>query len=142
MPSGYGVARAAEGAESSADLNNALDTKTEWSDTWRMIVNAFKCGIMAIIWGLNTDITLMGKKVNSADQYAYLGYIMNSKCVVSWTIDSNKNKVRLANYAAYNFLRRSDEDLMLLLGEIWHERTLMQTDTIEIYKATGIINFV
>ncbi|OMJ22760.1 hypothetical protein AYI69_g5272, partial [Smittium culicis] len=35
-------------AESSADLQAALDTITEWSDTWEMAVNASKCGIMTI----------------------------------------------------------------------------------------------
>ncbi|OMJ24062.1 hypothetical protein AYI70_g1850 [Smittium culicis] len=53
-------------------------------------------------------MTLQGQKVNSTDQYTYLGYIMNSKWDVSGTIKNNKNKVRKAVYAAYSFLRRSD----------------------------------
>ncbi|OMJ11865.1 RNA-directed DNA polymerase from mobile element jockey, partial [Smittium culicis] len=95
-------------AESSADLQAALNTITEWSDTWEMAVNASKCGIMTISGELTTDMTLQGQKVNSTDQYTYLGYIMNSKRDVSRTIKNNKNKVRKAVYAAYSFLRRSD----------------------------------
>ncbi|OMJ17399.1 hypothetical protein AYI69_g7442 [Smittium culicis] len=53
-------------------------------------------------------MTLQGQKVNSTDQYTYLGYIMNSKWDVSGTIKNNKNKVRKAVYAAYSFLRRTD----------------------------------
>ncbi|OMJ13691.1 Retrovirus-related Pol polyprotein from type-1 retrotransposable element R2, partial [Smittium culicis] len=63
-------------AESSADLQDALNTITEWMDTWEMAVNASKCGIMTISGELTTDMTLQGQKVNSADQYTYLGYIM------------------------------------------------------------------
>ncbi|OMJ22845.1 RNA-directed DNA polymerase from mobile element jockey, partial [Smittium culicis] len=95
-------------AESSADLQAALNTITEWSDTWEMAVNASKCGIMTISGELTTDMTLQGQKVDSTDQYTYLGYIMNSKWDVSGTINNNKNKVRKAVYAAYSFLRRSD----------------------------------
>ncbi|OMJ26362.1 Retrovirus-related Pol polyprotein from type-1 retrotransposable element R2 [Smittium culicis] len=95
-------------AESSADLQAALNTITEWSDTCEMAVNASKCGIMTISGELTTDMTLQGQKVNSTDQYTYLGYIMNSKWDVSGTIKNNKNKVRKAIYAAYSFLRRSD----------------------------------
>ncbi|OMJ09117.1 RNA-directed DNA polymerase from mobile element jockey, partial [Smittium culicis] len=95
-------------AESSADLQTALNTITEWSDTWEMAVNASKRGIMTISGELTTDMTLQGQKVNSTDQYTYLGYIMNSKWDVSGTIKNNKNKVRKAVYAAYSFLRRSD----------------------------------
>ncbi|OMJ20975.1 hypothetical protein AYI69_g6010, partial [Smittium culicis] len=58
--------------ESSADLKAALDTITEWSDTWEMAVNASKCGIMTISGDLTTDMTLQGQKVNSTDQYTYL----------------------------------------------------------------------
>ncbi|OMJ15357.1 Retrovirus-related Pol polyprotein from type-1 retrotransposable element R2, partial [Smittium culicis] len=72
--------------ESSADLQAALDTITEWSDTWEMAVNASKCGIMTISGELNADMTLQGQKVNSTNQYTYLGYIMNSKWDVSGTI--------------------------------------------------------
>ncbi|OMJ08903.1 Retrovirus-related Pol polyprotein from type-1 retrotransposable element R2, partial [Smittium culicis] len=93
-------------AESSADLQIALNTITEWSDTWEMAVNASKCGIMTISGELTTDMTLQSQKVNSANQYTYLGYIMNSKWDVSGTIKNNKNKVRKAVYAAYSFLRR------------------------------------
>ncbi|OMJ10443.1 hypothetical protein AYI69_g10239, partial [Smittium culicis] len=53
-------------------------------------------------------MTLQGQKVNSTDQYTYLGYIMNSKWDVSGITKSNKNKVRKAVYAAYSFLRRTD----------------------------------
>ncbi|OMJ17847.1 RNA-directed DNA polymerase from mobile element jockey [Smittium culicis] len=95
-------------AESSADLQAALDTIAEWSDTWEMAVNASKCGIMTISGELTTDMTLQGQKVDSTDQYTYLGYIMNSKWDVSGTIKNNKNKVMKAVYAAYSFLRRSD----------------------------------
>ncbi|OMJ13647.1 RNA-directed DNA polymerase from mobile element jockey [Smittium culicis] len=95
-------------AESSAELQDALDTITEWSDTWEMAVNASKCGIMTISGELTTNMTLQGQKVDSTDQYTYLGYIMNSKWDVSGTINNNKNKVRKAVYAAYSFLRRSD----------------------------------
>ncbi|OMJ11368.1 RNA-directed DNA polymerase from mobile element jockey, partial [Smittium culicis] len=95
-------------AESSADLQAALDTITEWSGTWEMAVNSPKCGIMTISGELTTDTTLQGQKVDSTDQYTYLGYIMNSKWDVSGTIKNNKNKVRKAVYAAYSFLRRSD----------------------------------
>ncbi|OMJ09680.1 RNA-directed DNA polymerase from mobile element jockey, partial [Smittium culicis] len=95
-------------AESSVELQDALNTKTEWSDTWEMAVNASKCGIMTIRGELTTDMTLQGQKVDSTDQYTYLGYIMNSKWDVSGTIKNNKNKVRKAVYAAYSFLRRSD----------------------------------
>ncbi|OMJ09028.1 RNA-directed DNA polymerase from mobile element jockey, partial [Smittium culicis] len=63
-------------AESSADLQAALDTITELSDTWEMAVNASKCGIMAISGELIADMTLQGQKVNSTNQYTYLGYIM------------------------------------------------------------------
>ncbi|OMJ17624.1 hypothetical protein AYI70_g5855 [Smittium culicis] len=93
-------------AESSADLQAALNTITEWSDTWEMAVNASKCGIMTISGELTTDMTLQGQKVDSTGQYTYLGYIMNSKWDVSGTIKNNKNKVRKAVYAAYSFLRR------------------------------------
>ncbi|OMJ16319.1 hypothetical protein AYI70_g6680 [Smittium culicis] len=79
--------------ESSADLQTALNTIAELSGT---------CG------ELTTDMTLQGQKVDSTDQYTYLGYIMNSKWDVSGTIKNNKNKVRKAVYAAYSFLRRSD----------------------------------
>ncbi|OMJ08692.1 LINE-1 retrotransposable element ORF2 protein [Smittium culicis] len=65
-------------AESSADLLAALDTITEWSDTWEMAVNASKCEVMIIEGELTTDMTLQGQIVNSTDQYTYLGYIMNS----------------------------------------------------------------
>ncbi|OMJ29511.1 RNA-directed DNA polymerase from mobile element jockey [Smittium culicis] len=95
-------------AESSAELQTALNTITEWSDTWEMAVNASKCGIMTISGELTTDMTLQGQKVNSTDHYTYLGYIMNSKWDVSGTIKNNKNKVRKAVHAAYSFLRRSD----------------------------------
>ncbi|OMJ15535.1 RNA-directed DNA polymerase from mobile element jockey, partial [Smittium culicis] len=95
-------------AESSADIQAALDTITEWSDTWEMAVNASMCGLMTISGELTTDVTLQGQKVNSTDHYTYLGYIMNSKWDVSGTIKNNKNKVRKAVYAAYSFLRRSD----------------------------------
>ncbi|OMJ13671.1 RNA-directed DNA polymerase from mobile element jockey, partial [Smittium culicis] len=95
-------------AESSADLQAALDTITEWSDTWEIAVNASKCGIMTISGELTTDMALQGQKVNFTDQYTYLGYIMNSKWDVSGTIKNNKNKVRKAVYAAYSFLSRSD----------------------------------
>ncbi|OMJ14900.1 hypothetical protein AYI70_g7610 [Smittium culicis] len=95
-------------AESSEELQDALDTITEWSDTWEMAVNASKCGIMAISRKFTTDMTFQGQKVNSTDQYTYLGYIMNSKWDVSGTIKNNKNKVRKAVYAAYCFLRQSD----------------------------------
>ncbi|OMJ13571.1 hypothetical protein AYI70_g8413 [Smittium culicis] len=73
-----------------------------------MAVNASKCGIMTISGDLTTDMTLQGQKVDSTDQYTYLGYIMNSKWDVSGTIKNNKNKVRKAVYASYSFLRRSD----------------------------------
>ncbi|OMJ23778.1 RNA-directed DNA polymerase from mobile element jockey [Smittium culicis] len=95
-------------AESSADLQDALDTITEWSDTWEMAVNASKCEIITISGELTTDMTLESQKVDSTDQYTYLGYIMNSKWDESGTIKNNKNKVRKAIYAAYSFLRRSD----------------------------------
>ncbi|OMJ17508.1 RNA-directed DNA polymerase from mobile element jockey [Smittium culicis] len=95
-------------AESSADLQAALNTITEWSDTWEMAVNASKCGIMTISGELTTDMTLQGQKVESTDQYTYLGYIMNSKWGVSGTIKNNKNKARKAVYAVYSFLRQSD----------------------------------
>ncbi|OMJ18619.1 RNA-directed DNA polymerase from mobile element jockey [Smittium culicis] len=95
-------------AESSVDLQAALNTLTEWSDTWEMAVNASKCGIMTISGELTTDMTLQGQKANFTDQYTYLGYITNSKLDVSGTIKNNKNKVRTAVYAAYGFLRRSD----------------------------------
>ncbi|OMJ16977.1 RNA-directed DNA polymerase from mobile element jockey, partial [Smittium culicis] len=94
--------------ESSADLQVALDTITEWSGTWEMAVNASKCGIMTISGELTTDMTLQGQKVDSTDQYIYLGYIMNSKWDVSGTIKNNKNKVRKSIFAVYSFLRRSD----------------------------------
>ncbi|OMJ16141.1 Retrovirus-related Pol polyprotein from type-2 retrotransposable element R2DM, partial [Smittium culicis] len=93
-------------AESSVDMQIALNTITEWSDTWEMAVNASKCGIMTISGELTTDMTLQGQKVDSTYQYTYLGYIMNSKWDVSGTIKNNKNKVRKAVYAAYSFLRR------------------------------------
>ncbi|OMJ14846.1 RNA-directed DNA polymerase from mobile element jockey [Smittium culicis] len=95
-------------AESSAELQDAPNTITEWSDTWEMAVNASKCGIMTISGELTTDMTLQGQKVDSTYQYNHLGYIMNSKWDVSGTIKNNKNKVRKAVYAAYSFLRRSD----------------------------------
>ncbi|OMJ14595.1 RNA-directed DNA polymerase from mobile element jockey, partial [Smittium culicis] len=95
-------------AESSADLQAALDTITEWSDAWKMAVNASKYGIMTISGELNADMALQGQKVNCTDQYTYLGYIMNSKWDVSGAIKNNKNKVRKAVYAAYSFLRRTD----------------------------------
>ncbi|OMJ07156.1 hypothetical protein AYI70_g12377 [Smittium culicis] len=66
-------------AELSAEIQDALNTITEWSDTWEMAVNASKCGIMTISWELTTDMTLQGQKVDSTDQYTYLGYITNSK---------------------------------------------------------------
>ncbi|OMJ23546.1 hypothetical protein AYI70_g2195 [Smittium culicis] len=73
-----------------------------------MTVNASKCGIMTISGEMTTDMTLQGQKVNSTDQYTYLGYIMNSKWDVSGTIKNNKNKVRKAEYAVYSFLKRTD----------------------------------
>ncbi|OMJ11481.1 LINE-1 retrotransposable element ORF2 protein [Smittium culicis] len=93
-------------AESSAEIQDALNTITEWPDTWEMAVNASRCGIMTISGVLTTDMTLQGQKVDSTDQYTYLGYIMNSKWDVSGTIKYNKNKARKAVYAAYSFLRR------------------------------------
>ncbi|OMJ16809.1 Retrovirus-related Pol polyprotein from type-1 retrotransposable element R2 [Smittium culicis] len=95
-------------AESSVDLQAALNAITECSDTWGMAVNASKCGIMTISGELSTDMTLQGQKVNSTDQYTYLGYIMNSKWGVSGTIKNNKNKAKKAFYADYSFLRRTD----------------------------------
>ncbi|OMJ11162.1 RNA-directed DNA polymerase from mobile element jockey [Smittium culicis] len=95
-------------AESSVDLQIALNTITEWSDTWEMAVNATKCEIITISGELTTDITLQGQKVSFTDQYTYLGYIMNSKLDVSGTIKNNNNIVRKSVYAAYSFLRRSD----------------------------------
>ncbi|OMJ18368.1 RNA-directed DNA polymerase from mobile element jockey, partial [Smittium culicis] len=95
-------------AESSDELQDALNTITEWLDNWEMAVNASKCGIMSISGELTTDMTLQGQKVDFTDQYTYLGYIMNSKWDVSGTIKNNENKVRKAVYAAYSFLRRSD----------------------------------
>ncbi|OMJ18720.1 RNA-directed DNA polymerase from mobile element jockey [Smittium culicis] len=83
-------------AESSADLQTVLNTITEWSDTWEMAVNASKCGIMTISGELATDMTLQGQKVDSTDQYTYLGYIMISKWDVSGTIKNNKNIFRKA----------------------------------------------
>ncbi|OMJ27458.1 hypothetical protein AYI69_g3106 [Smittium culicis] len=83
-------------AESSAELQTALDSISEWLDTWEMDDNASKCGIMTISGELTTDMTLQGQKVNTTDQYTYLGYIMNSKWDVSGTIKNNKNKVRKA----------------------------------------------
>ncbi|OMJ17398.1 LINE-1 retrotransposable element ORF2 protein [Smittium culicis] len=83
-------------AESSVDLQTALNTITEWSDTWEMSVNASKCGIMTISGELTTDMTLQGQKVDSTDQYTYLGYIMNSKWDVSDTIRNNKLKAQKA----------------------------------------------
>ncbi|OMJ26398.1 hypothetical protein AYI69_g3992, partial [Smittium culicis] len=47
---------------------------------------------MTISGEMTTDMTLQGQKVNSTDQYTYLGYIMNSKWDVSGTIKNNKNK--------------------------------------------------
>ncbi|OMJ21409.1 LINE-1 reverse transcriptase-like protein, partial [Smittium culicis] len=44
-------------AESSVDLQTALNTITEWSDTWEMAVNASKCGIMTISGEMTTDMT-------------------------------------------------------------------------------------
>ncbi|OMJ15029.1 RNA-directed DNA polymerase from mobile element jockey [Smittium culicis] len=93
-------------AESSADLQAALNTITEWSDTWEMAVNASKCGIMTISGELTTDMTLQGQKVDSTDQYTYLGYIMNSKWGVSGTIRNNKLKEQKALYSAYGFLNK------------------------------------
>ncbi|OMJ08297.1 RNA-directed DNA polymerase from mobile element jockey [Smittium culicis] len=95
-------------SESSANLQDALKAIIVWSDTWEMAVNASKCGIMSINGELTTDMTLQGQKVNSTDQYTYLGYIMNSKWDVSGTIKNNNNKVRKAVYAAYSFLKRTD----------------------------------
>ncbi|OMJ14698.1 putative RNA-directed DNA polymerase from transposon X-element [Smittium culicis] len=95
-------------AESSADLQAVLNAITEWSDTWEMAVNASKSGIMTISGDLTNYMILQDQKVNSTDQYTYLGYIMNSKWDVSGTIKNNKKKVRKAVYAAYSFLRRSD----------------------------------
>ncbi|OMJ25873.1 Retrovirus-related Pol polyprotein from type-1 retrotransposable element R2 [Smittium culicis] len=83
-------------AESSADLQDALNAITEWSDTWEMAVNASKCGIMTIIGEMAADMTMQGQKVNSTDQYTYLSYIMNSKWDVSGMIKNNNNKVRKA----------------------------------------------
>ncbi|OMJ21672.1 Retrovirus-related Pol polyprotein from type-2 retrotransposable element R2DM [Smittium culicis] len=94
--------------ESSADLQIALNTITEWSDTWEMAVNASKCGIMTISGELTTDMTLQGQKADSTNQYTYLRYIINSKCDVYGTIKKNKNKVRKAVYAAYSFFKRTD----------------------------------
>ncbi|OMJ18184.1 hypothetical protein AYI70_g5511 [Smittium culicis] len=48
--------------ELSADLQAALDTITEWSDTWKMTVNASKCEIMTISGELTTDIPCRSKK--------------------------------------------------------------------------------
>ncbi|OMJ26741.1 Transposon TX1 uncharacterized [Smittium culicis] len=95
-------------AKSSADLQAALNTMPEWSDTWEMAANPSKCGIMKISVDLTNELTPQGQKINSTDQYTYLGYIMNSKWDVSGTIKNNKNKVRKAMYAAYSFLRRSN----------------------------------
>ncbi|OMJ11440.1 hypothetical protein AYI69_g9826 [Smittium culicis] len=58
-------------AESSAELQSALDSISEWLDTWEMAVNASKCGIMTISGELTTDMTLQGQKVNTTDQYTY-----------------------------------------------------------------------
>ncbi|OMJ24712.1 hypothetical protein AYI70_g1394 [Smittium culicis] len=41
-------------------------------------------------------MTLQDQKVNSTDQYTYLGYIINSKWDVSGTSKNKKNKVRKA----------------------------------------------
>ncbi|OMJ19200.1 hypothetical protein AYI69_g6728 [Smittium culicis] len=49
-------------AEPSAELQAALNTITEWSDTWEMAVNASKCGIMTISGKLTAEMTLRAKK--------------------------------------------------------------------------------
>ncbi|OMJ19331.1 LINE-1 retrotransposable element ORF2 protein [Smittium culicis] len=79
-------------AESSADLQTALNTITKWSDTWEMAVNASKCGIMTINGELTTDMTLQSQKVDSTDQYTYLNYNMNSKRGVSGTIKKQQEQ--------------------------------------------------
>ncbi|OMJ30190.1 RNA-directed DNA polymerase from mobile element jockey [Smittium culicis] len=93
--------------ESSADLEAALNAITEWSETWEMAVNASKCGILTIGSENTTDIALQGQKFNPVNQYAYMGYTMNSKWVIFGPIRNNKNKLKKAVYAAYSFLRRS-----------------------------------
>ncbi|OMJ10744.1 hypothetical protein AYI70_g10143 [Smittium culicis] len=44
-----------------------------------MAVNASKCAIMAINCDDAVEMTLQRQTIRSADNYTYLGYIMNSK---------------------------------------------------------------
>ncbi|OMJ13207.1 hypothetical protein AYI70_g8653 [Smittium culicis] len=65
-------------ADSAENLQTSLDAISAWSDAW------------------------------TADNYAYLGYIMNSKWGVSGTIKNNKLKAQKVLYSAYGFLNRSN----------------------------------
>ncbi|OMJ16229.1 LINE-1 retrotransposable element ORF2 protein [Smittium culicis] len=93
-------------AESSADLQDSLNAIIE-------------------CWEITNGMTLYGQKVDSSDQYTYLGHIINRNWDVSGTIKNNKNKVRKAVYAAYSFLKRIDVLTALKIKFI--NSVLMQT---------------
>ncbi|OMJ15819.1 RNA-directed DNA polymerase from mobile element jockey [Smittium culicis] len=94
--------------DSAENLQTSLDTISAWSDAWEMAVNASKCAIMAISRDDAVEMTLQRQNIRKADNYTYLGYIMNSKWGVSDTIKNNKLKAQKALYSAYGFLNRSN----------------------------------
>ncbi|OMJ23206.1 hypothetical protein AYI70_g2413 [Smittium culicis] len=66
-------------SDSTENLQTSLDAISAWSDAWEMAVNASKCAIMAINCDDTVEMTLKRHKIRTADNYTYLGYIMNSK---------------------------------------------------------------
>ncbi|OMJ16160.1 RNA-directed DNA polymerase from mobile element jockey, partial [Smittium culicis] len=95
-------------ANSAENLQTSLDAISAWSDAWEMAVNAFKCAIMAINCDDAAEMTLQRQTIRTADNYTYLGYIMNSKWDASGTIRNNKLKAQKALYSAYGFLNGSN----------------------------------
>ncbi|OMJ26268.1 RNA-directed DNA polymerase from mobile element jockey [Smittium culicis] len=95
-------------ADSAESLQTSLDAISAWSDAWERAVNASKCAIMAINCDDAVEMTLQRQTTRTADNYTYLGYIMNSKWDVLGTIRNNKLKAQEALYSAYGFLNRSN----------------------------------
>ncbi|OMJ25349.1 hypothetical protein AYI70_g948, partial [Smittium culicis] len=93
-------------ANSDENLQISLDVIRAWSDAWEMAVNASKCAIMAINCDDAVEMTQQRQNIRTADNYTYLGYIMNIRWDVSGTINNNKLKAHKTLYSAYGFLNQ------------------------------------
>ncbi|OMJ23908.1 LINE-1 reverse transcriptase-like protein [Smittium culicis] len=62
-----------------ADLHDALNVITEYSDTWEIFVNASKIAIIVNNCDESTDLILHSQIIRDISQYSHLGYIINIK---------------------------------------------------------------